>query len=101
MKTTFKILAVAATALAVAGCSDQEAGSQIDNGYFGNATMQNMTAQMCAGRAKGYIVPDAVVVVDPSSTPAAPRYVRASLRCSGHLEGRYAQVIVSAAPDES
>lgn len=72
---------------------NQPAGAFLDEGGFGNATMQNMLAQMCAGRAKGYIVPDPIVVLDPKSAPAAPRYYRANIRCSGELNGKYAQVI--------
>ncbi|MEM9344340.1 MAG: hypothetical protein AAGA87_14955 [Pseudomonadota bacterium] len=52
MAKTAKILLLASTALAVAGCTaeskldfNSEAGSIIDNGYFGNATLTNLMAQ--------------------------------------------------------
>jgi hypothetical protein len=100
------LLAVSA-ALALGACTaenstlftswNQPAGAFIDEGQFGNPTMQNMMAQKCAGRAKGYIVPDPVVVLDPTSPKspqvAAPVYYRGYIRCSGHLNGKYAQVI--------
>jgi len=47
-----KYVLLASTALAVAGCTTEskmdfnsEAGSVIDSGYFGNATMTNLLAQ--------------------------------------------------------
>lgn len=38
-------LMAAAAALALAGCSNAELGSEVDNGTFGNATMNNMLVQ--------------------------------------------------------
>lgn len=100
---TFKIktLLIGACALGLSACGDtnyatswnQEAGAFLDEGGFGNPTMRNMMAQMCRGQAKGHIVPDPVVMLHPSSTKAAPVYVRGHVRCSGHLNGKYAQVI--------
>ena len=89
-----------AALVALAGCAGpightwhSEAGAFLDEGGFGNPTMQNMMAQMCSGQAKGYIVPDPVVVADTSSSTGAPRYRRGYVMCSGHLNGKYAQVI--------
>ena len=55
--------------------------------------MNNMLAQMCSGQAKGYVVPDPVVALDPKSAPNAPRYRQGKVMCSGHLNGKYARVI--------
>lgn len=49
-------------------------------------------------------MPDPIVVLDPKSAPAQPRYYSASVRCSGELNGKYAEVIFngyveSAAPE--
>ncbi|MCV6593598.1 MAG: hypothetical protein OIF48_11640 [Silicimonas sp.] len=69
-----------------------EAGAFLDEGGFGNPTMQNMMAQMCAGQAKGYIVPDPIVVQGAKgSGSSAPR--RGYVMCSGHMNGKYAQVV--------
>ena len=99
MTTKIKTLLVGASFVALAACNeagtwDQPAGSWLDEGGFGNPTMYNMMAQKCAGRAKGYIVPDPVVVLDPAREAAgkAP-YRTGSIRCSGNLNGKYAQVI--------
>ena len=57
---------------AKAQLQDLEPGSRIaflDEGGFGNPTMNNMLAQMCTGQAKGHIIPDAVVALDPKSAP--------------------------------
>ena len=70
----------------------QEAGAFLDEGGFGNPTMQNMMAQMCSGQAKGYIVPDPVVVATPNAS-GGTSYKRGYVMCSGHLNGKYAQVI--------
>ena len=70
----------------------QEAGAFLDEGGFGNPTMQNMMAQMCSGQAKGYIVPDPVVVASPNGS-GGTAYKRGYVMCSGHLNGKYAQVI--------
>lgn len=75
----------------------REAGAQIDSGEFGKATMQNMVAQTCktsgtgAGKA-GTSLGDAVVALDPTSTPLNPVY---RIHCDGQLDGRYARVIYS------
>lgn len=74
----------------------QPAGAFIDEGGFGNATVNNITAQMCAGRAKGYAVPEPIVVLDPTdakSLPAQPAMYHGQVRCSGRMDGKYAQVI--------
>ena len=71
----------------------QEAGSFLDEGGFGNPTMNNMLAQMCRGQAKGHIVADPIVALDPKSAPNAPRYRTGKVMCSGHLNGQYARVI--------
>lgn len=72
---------------------NQPAGAFLDEGGFGNPTMQNMLAQMCSGQGKGYIVPDPIVVLDPKSAPEQPRYYNASVRCSGEMNGKYAEVV--------
>lgn len=114
MKLKIKTLMVGAGALALTACGDgpvgkfwyQEAGAYIDEGGFGNPTMNNLLAQMCAGQAKGYIVPEPVVVLDPKSAPDNPAYYRGQVRCSGQLNGKYAEVIFreyisSAVPQET
>ncbi len=101
MTLKIKTLMVGAAALALTACGDgpvgkfwyQEAGAQIDEGGFGNPTMTNLLAQLCAGQAKGYIVPEPVVVLDPKSAPSNPAYYRGQVRCSGELNGKYAEVI--------
>ena len=63
MKLKIKTLMVGAGALALTACGEgtvgkfwyQEAGAFIDEGGFGNATMQNTLAQLCVGKAKGYL----------------------------------------------
>ncbi|WP_413718093.1 hypothetical protein [Silicimonas sp. MF1-12-2] len=101
MTLKIKTLMVGAGVLALTACSEgpvgkfwtQEAGAFLDEGGFGNPTMNNMLAQMCAGQAKGYIVPEPVVVLDPKSAPRNPAYYRGQVRCSGELNGKYAEVI--------
>ncbi len=101
MSFKIKTLMVGAGALALTACGEghvgkfwyQEAGSFIDEGGFGNPTMTNLLAQMCAGQAKGYIVPEPLVVLDPKSAPRNPAYYRGQVQCSGHLNGKYAEVI--------
>lgn len=96
MKNQFKTLLIGASALAVTACTnfDEPAGSWIDEGGFGNPTMYNMMAQKCAGRSKGFIVPDPVVVLDPArQVQGKSPYRTGSIRCSGNLNGKYAKVI--------
>ena len=100
---TFKTKSILAGVglLALAACGEgqmgkswnQEAGAFLDEGGFGNPTMNNMLAQMCTGQAKGTIIPDAVVALDPKSPAGNPRYVSGDVMCSGHLNGNYARVI--------
>lgn len=114
MTLKIKTLMIGAAALALSACGDgpvgkfwnKEAGAQLDEGGFGNPTMTNMLAQMCVGQAKGYIVPEPVVVLDPKSAPSNPAYYRGQVRCSGELNGKYAEVIfreyiTSAVPRET
>ena len=101
MTLKIKTVMIGAAALALTACGDgpvgkfwyQPAGAFLDEGGFGNPTMNNMLAQMCKGQAKGYIVPDPVVVLDPKSAPNNPSYYRGQVRCSGNLNGKYAEVI--------
>lgn len=101
MTLKIKTLMVGVGALALTACGEgpvgkfwtQEAGAFLDEGGFGNPTMTNMLAQMCSGQAKGYIVPEPVVVLDPKSAPSNPAYYRGQVRCSGDLNGKYAEVI--------
>ena len=113
MNLMTKSVMAGAALVALAACEGpigkvwyQEAGAFLDEGGFGNPTMQNMMAQMCTGQAKGYIVPDPIVVADASASNGAPRYRQGHVMCSGHLNGRYARVIWtnyvrSAAPESS
>lgn len=85
-----------AASLMTLGACGYEAGSQIDEGGFGNPTMNNIiahSAAQCTGRAKGYIVPDPIVVRDPGSTADVPRYRHAQVRCLDGLNGKYAELI--------
>ncbi len=100
MRMQIRTLLCAAGLVALGACGETgrdfygEAGASLDEGGFGNPTMQNMLAQMCIGQAKGHIVPDPIVVLDPrQSTPSQPVYYRGQVRCSGHLNGKYAEVI--------
>jgi hypothetical protein len=101
MTLKIKTLMVGAGALALTACGEgpvgkfwtQEAGAFLDEGGFGNPTMTNLLAQMCKGQAKGYIVPEPVVVLDPKSAPSNPAYYRGQVKCSGQLNGKYAEVI--------
>ena len=106
-----KSLVLVGMALTLAACTaenstalsswNQPAGAFIDEGQFGNPTMQNTLAQKCVGKPKGHIVPEYVVVLNPdaSSSPKSaqetlvPKYARGQVRCSGDLNGKYAQVI--------
>ncbi len=49
MKTTTLILAVFATSLTLGGCAywNEEAGAFLDQGEFGNATLNNQLAHTC------------------------------------------------------
>lgn len=100
--------ALLASVMTLTACGEQgtgggkwfrEAGAQLDNGEFGNATMQNFAAQVCfpngrgsAGKGTkiGGTPGDPVVVVDPASTPRQPIY---RVHCDGRLDGRYARII--------
>lgn len=97
MTSKIKTLLIgAAGAVALTACTPatwhQEAGAFIDEGGFGNPTMQNMLAQMCTGQPKGYIVPDPVVGLRPKGGGPTV-YARYSVYCHGHLNGKYAEVI--------
>ena len=87
----------------LAACGEQssggvfyrEAGSQIDGGKFGQATVQNIAAQTCtsnrSGLGKAGNAPaDPIVVLDPVSTPKKPVY---RIHCDGRLDGKYARVV--------
>lgn len=102
MSMTTKTLVAGFGLLALTACGDgqigkswnQEAGAFIDEGGFGNPTMNNMLAQMCKGQAKGFIVPDPIVALDGTTdAKGAPRYRHAQVMCSGNLNGKYASVI--------
>ncbi|MDH3263814.1 MAG: hypothetical protein OEM24_07440 [Paracoccaceae bacterium] len=103
MTLHLKSLLCAASVVALSACSQgtssefyTEAGSEVDEGGFGNPTMNNMMAhiaEVCVGRAKGYIVPDPVVVLDPNSPTTERRYLRGQVRCLGQLNGKYAEVV--------
>lgn len=95
-----KTLIVLGAALGVAACTNahQPAGAFLDEGQFGNATMQNTRAmKSCVGRPKGYILAEPVVVMNPVSpkSPGADSsvYRQGKVRCSGNLNGKYAEVI--------
>ena len=98
-----KLAVLGAAALSLAACVDSvtrfnsEAGSYIDEGGFGNPTMQNMLAQMCTGVGKGFkpgSVSDPVVVLDPASSPSAPVYYRqTAVTCQDRMNGKYAEVV--------
>ncbi len=73
----------------------REAGTQLDAGEFGNATLHNQLVQTCrssgygAGKA-GAVAGDPVVVLDPQSTPERKVY---RVHCDGSLDGKFAQII--------
>ncbi len=94
-----KPLFAAISVLALVGCGDrqlgstwnQEAGAFLDEGGFGNATMNNMLAQKCQSRIpKGRIIYEPKVVRAPVG---APKPYIAQVHCAGYLNGKYAQVI--------
>ena len=93
-----KALMVGTGVLALTACGETssfnyEAGAFLDEGSFGNPSMQNLMAQKCSGHAKGHVVADPVVVANPNSMGKGDRYIRGNIMCSGHLNGKYAQVI--------
>ena len=98
MTTFTKLMLIGSVTVGMSACN-QEAGAFLDEGGFGNPTMNNTMAQLCSGRGggkayKGAAMKDPVVVLDPSSTPAQPVYYRDSVRCNGQLmNGKYAEVI--------
>jgi hypothetical protein len=71
----------------------REAGTQLDMGEFGNATLHNQLVQTCKssgfGKA-GAVAGDPVVVLDPQSTPERKVY---RVHCDGRLDGKFAQII--------
>ncbi|WP_298843083.1 hypothetical protein [uncultured Roseobacter sp.] len=78
--------------VAVAACSDEPVGSELNGGNFGNATLHNQLVQTCkssGGGKYGGAARDPLVVLDPSSTPATPVY---RVHCSGQLDGKYALI---------
>lgn len=104
MVNSLKIVLVGSIALGVAACSPEsgarfnsEAGAFIDEGGFGNPTMINMMAQMCAQGGKGGFksggVVDPVVTLDADSSASRPVYYRDHTQCAGRLNGKYAEVI--------
>ncbi|MEO0916799.1 MAG: hypothetical protein AAFY31_07420 [Pseudomonadota bacterium] len=90
----FGLLALAACGEAGSKSWNSEAGAFLDEGGFGNPTMNNMLAQMCKGQAKGFIVPDPIVALDGTTdAKGAPRMRHGHVMCSGNLNGKYASVI--------
>ncbi|WP_300031966.1 hypothetical protein [uncultured Roseobacter sp.] len=80
---------------ALAACSDAPAGSELNGGVFGNATLHNQLAQTCKGSGYGKygrVAADPIVVLDPASTASSPVY---RVHCSGQLDGKYALVTYS------
>lgn len=98
-----KMLILVAGAFTLSACTSgsmsefySEAGAEVDEGGFGNPTMNNSLAQLataCIGQAKGYVVPEPIVVLDPNSPADRPRYLSGQVRCLGELNGKYAEVI--------
>lgn len=97
-----RFVMMAAGLATVAACAPEsgpgqffrEAGSQLDSGEFGNATLHNQLVQTCrtnsAFTGKSGVGGDPVVVLDPSSTPSRQVY---RVHCDGDLDGKYADVI--------
>ena len=98
-----KFILFGSVALGIAACAESvtrfnsEAGSWIDEGGFGNPTMQNMLAQMCRQAGKSFkpgAVSDPVVVLDPSTAGPQPvTYRQSRLTCQDSINGKYAEVI--------
>ena len=97
MKTSIRA-GLLISGLAILTACAHEAGSQLDTGYFGNATLHNQLVQTCKTNGYGYdkggkagsVAGDPVVVLDPSSTANRPVY---RIHCDGRLDGKYASVI--------
>lgn len=94
-----KPLFAAVGLFALAACGDrqigsswnQEAGAFLDEGGFGNPTMNNMMAQQCRSSfPKGTIIFEAKVVPAPTGAPAP--FIRQT-ECKGDLNGKYAAII--------
>lgn len=99
MRLANKPLLVALSALVLVSCGDrrlgsswnQEAGAFLDEGGFGNPTMNNELAQKCHSYIpKGQIIYEKTVVRAPYGSPKP--YVRKAV-CRGYLNGKYAQVL--------
>lgn len=101
-KTTRTLLLVAGLAV-VTACAPEsgpgqfyrEAGSQVDTGEFGNATLHNQLTQTCrtngTGVGKVGAPPtDPLVVLDPTSKPGRTVY---RVHCDGQLDGKFAQIV--------
>ena len=73
----------------------REAGTQVDGGEYGNASLHNQIAQTCgtngvgAGKV-GAQTGEPLVVLDPESTLNRQIY---RVHCDGRLDGKFAQVI--------
>lgn len=103
LKTPARYLLLIAGVATVTACAPEggigsfyrEAGAQLDQGEFGNATLHNQLVQTCRTNGAGFgkagaAAADPVVVLDPKSTPSRPIY---RVHCSGQLDGKYAQII--------
>ena len=103
-KSTRAILMVTGLAT-IAACAPEggigtfwrEAGSQLETGDFGRATLHNHLVQTCklngygVGKGKGGAAAgDPVVVLDPKSTLNRKVY---RVHCDGRLDGKYASII--------
>lgn len=104
-----KCILFGSVALGIAACAESvtrfnsEAGSFLDEGGFGNPTMQNMLAQMCLQAGKSFkpgAVTDPVVVLDPNASGPAPvTYRQSRLTCQDSINGKYAEVVFNAYVD--
>ena len=103
VKNPARMLMILTGLATVAACAPEsgpgqfyrEAGTQIDSGEFGNATLHNQLVQTCRtngaiGGKAGAAAGDPVVVLAPESTPTRKVY---RVHCSGNLDGKYAQII--------